>query len=113
MTTQFTVTINKGKSNEKAFTVNVGEDVLANHTESEIYEMAHQSKVIKLQAPLRKMEDESEMQEYLRKTYPDATVSEGVVKAPSANAKLNAIIAKFGGDKEAAMTALENFLNQS
>jgi hypothetical protein len=105
--TIFTVTINKDMPNEEGFSVNLGEDCLEGKTDAELRAWAHQSKVIKIQGPLRKLKTAEEMEAHLRKTYKDAVVKEGIEKAESQDAVFKKIVReKFAGDKAAALEYL-------
>ncbi len=108
--TEFTVTINAKTDKAKAFTINLGQDILKDVHEDTILTLASQSRVITVQGELRKKDTAEDMIKHLVKKYPNADVTEGVVKATSNNAVLNAILKKFDGDKDAANKALEDFL---
>lgn len=98
--TTFTIRTDAKKDNERAWSVSLGIDCLDGESPATIRAMAHESKVIKIQGPMRKLDSADEMETYLhKKGYPDATVTEGVVKEPSKTAVANALIAKYGIDQ--------------
>lgn len=109
MNTIFTVTAGKGTPEEKSFTVDIGTDLVSTMTEDEIVKAAEDAKIISIQGKLRngKHKDAPAMQEYLRKTYPNATVELGVVKTQSVNAKLKALEAILGKDEVARLLEQE------
>lgn len=83
MNTTFTVRQYKGQDAKEGFTINTGVDVLEGYTEAQVLDLARQSKVIKLQIPLRKKDTASEMETYLRGNgYPDAVVTQGIKELP-------------------------------
>lgn len=105
MNTKFTVTSGKGTSEEKGFTCDLGQDILAGKTDAEIRTLAERSEVIAVQGKLRKFTKASDMEAYLRKTYRDAIVDEGVEREVSTTSLINKAVAKHGKDK------VEEFLN--
>ena len=108
--TEFTVTINAKTDKAQAFTISLGQDILDGVHEDTILTLASQSRVITVQGELRKLDTADAMEKHLVKKYPNAYVNEGVVKAASNTAVLNAILKKFDGNKDEAMAKLEQFL---
>lgn len=100
MNTIFTVTIGAGTSDAMSYTVDLGQDILDGVSESDRDKYASQSMSITVQGKLRKVKTgELGMEEVLHKTYPNAEVSEGVVKTTSSNKILKDAIAVHGKDK--------------
>jgi hypothetical protein len=109
MNTKFTVTTDANTPYAKAYTIDLGCDVLDNESEDSIRTMATESKKIKIQSPLRKKKSAEEMETYLRKTYPDAIVTNGVIKPKSVDSEINALIKIMGKDKAIArLTEIAN-----
>lgn len=111
MNTLLTVTCFKRKENESAYSIDLGQDILDGVSDVERDIMACESKVIKVQSPLRKMESLDAIQTHLRKTYPDAEVTVGIVKEKSALSQLKALEKIIG--KDALKDMLEQKMNEN
>ena len=100
MNTIFTVTVGAKTDNEKAYTVNIGQNILEGISDIDIRAKASQSLVIDVQGKMRKVKTgEVDMEIALQKVFPNATVEEGVVKTVSTNTQLKNAVAKYGIDK--------------
>jgi hypothetical protein len=105
MSTTFSVETTKGSKLQ--YSIDLGVNVLEGLTQSQIEDMARQSKVIKLQGPMRTMNSEEEIEAYLaKKGYDSATVTEGVEKTVSKTALANKLLAKYSPEE------IEDLLNR-
>lgn len=95
MDTSFTVTCFKKTVNEKAYSINLHQDILRNLSQSIKDALADQQKRINVQGPLRKLTSAQEIEAHLQKEFPLAEVTEGVVKAKTAAAELKEAAAKL------------------
>ena len=100
MDTIFTVTVGAKTDDEKAYTINLGQDILQGISDTDIRAKASQSLVIDVQGIMRKIKTgEVDMEIALQKKFPKASIEEGVVKTTSTNTQLKNMVSKYGIDK--------------
>lgn len=114
MNTSFTLTINKDKENEQGFTINLGCDVLEGMTQADKDKFCESAKKIRIQQPLRKLDSLSAIRLHLRKTYPDAEITEGIERPETATSKLRELEVKQKELEELAggPEAVQDIINQ-
>ena len=113
--TQFTVTVDakvNGVNNPdaKAYTINIGEvkDFRNDITDERIDSLLWSAWKVDIQVPLRKAKTPEAMQALLvKRGFTDATISEGVVKAESLDAKYKTLVKILGKEKVDALIAEE------
>ena len=107
MNTLFTVTAHKGTPQEKAYSIDLGQDILDGVHENTVLKLAGQALTIQVQGKLRKKDSGQDIQDMLVKEYPEAIVTEGIVREQTINAKLKALEKIIGKDKVAELIAQE------
>lgn len=107
MNTLFTVTAHKGTPQEKEYTIDLGQDILDGVHENTVLKLAGQSLVITVQGKLRKKDSAIAIEEMLQKEYPLASVTDGVIREQTINAKLKALEKIIGKDKVVELIAQE------
>jgi len=103
MNTRFTVTCFKGKENEAAYTIDLGQDILAGMSDAERDKLAAAAKKVEIQGPLRTKESAADIEAWLKHAYPNATVEQGVVRQKSDAAIVKDLVKILGREKVEAM----------